>query len=88
MTYKEAKEALEYLISGDCTDNQMDYVEEIQLAISCIDAQIPKKPIGRYTSYKCPVCGRRVKSGKGSSSRVADHFCQRCGQVLDWSDDE
>lgn len=33
MTRREAIEALEYLISGECTDTQMDYVAEIQMAI-------------------------------------------------------
>ena len=56
--------------------------------VSALEKQIPKKPIGRHTSYKCPVCDRRVRSGKGSSSRGVDHFCQRCGQALDWSDTE
>lgn len=34
MTRREAIEALEYLISGECTDTQMDYVDEIQMAIT------------------------------------------------------
>ena len=34
MTRREAIEALEYLISGECADTQMDYVAEIQMAIN------------------------------------------------------
>ena len=34
MTRREAIEALEYLISGECTDTQMDYVDEIEFAIA------------------------------------------------------
>ena len=34
MTRREAIESLEYLISGECTDTQMDYVDEIQMAIT------------------------------------------------------
>lgn len=49
-----------------------------------VDKATPKKPIGRHTDYKCPVCGRRVRSGLGSSSRQRDYVCQRCFQVLDW----
>ena len=56
--------------------------------VSALSKQIPTKPIGRHTSYKCPICDRRVRSGKGSSSFGVDHFCQRCGQALDWSDTE
>lgn len=53
-----------------------------------VDRATPKRPVtkGGYTDFKCPVCGRRVRSGKGSSSRQKDNVCQRCFQVLDWSD--
>lgn len=34
MTRREAIEALKYLISGECTDTQMDYVDEIEFAIA------------------------------------------------------
>lgn len=34
MTRREAIGALEYLISGECTDTQMDYVDEIRMAIN------------------------------------------------------
>lgn len=48
------------------------------------EKNVAKKPIGEYTQCKCSVCGRRVRSGRGSSSFVRDNFCQRCGQKLDW----
>lgn len=59
----------------------------LEMAIADMEKQIPKKPIGTYTDYKCSVCGRRVRSGKGSSSRQRDNFCQRCGQALDWGEE-
>ena len=86
MTPKEAFDSLRYEIDeeGHCS-----YIEdEIHIAMKALEKQIPIKPIGRHTSYKCPVCDRRVRSGKGSSSRGVDYFCQRCGQALDWSDNE
>jgi len=46
----------------------------------------PRKVLGSHTQCCCPTCGRRVRSGNGSSSRVRDKRCQDCGQVLDWSD--
>ena len=58
-----------------CLDEHRDAIEK----------QIPKKPIGTYTDFKCSVCGRRVRSGKGSSSKQRDNFCQKCGQKLDWT---
>ena len=72
-------------IGYELTSDDFEWLEEAKKAL---EKRIPVKPIGRHTSYKCPVCDRRVRSGKGSSSRGVDHFCQRCGQALDWSDTE
>ena len=62
--------------------------EALDIAVKALEKQIPKNPIGKHTNYKCPICNRRVRSGKGSSSFGVDYFCQRCGQALDWSDTE
>ena len=62
--------------------------EALYMGIDALKKQMSIKPIGRHTNYKCPICDRRVRSGKGSSSFGVDHFCQRCGQKLDWSDTE
>lgn len=79
--YQKALNALrkEYLNndSKDC-----DTLQEL------VDKATPKKPIGKHTAYRCPVCGRRVRSGKGSSSFVKDNVCQKCYQVLDWSEED
>ena len=56
-----------------------------KIAIEAISKQIKMEPIGKHTNYKGPVCGRRVRSGMGSSSYgKRDYFCQKCGQKLDW----
>lgn len=34
MKIQEAIENLKYFISGDCADNQMDFIEEIEMAIN------------------------------------------------------
>lgn len=60
--------------------------EAFDKAISALEKQIPMKMPGTYTDYKCAVCGRRIRSGKGSSSIVRDNFCQRCGQAIDWKE--
>ncbi len=47
---------------------------------------IPKKPNGNhYQSMTCPTCGARIRSGQGSSSRVRDDRCRKCGQLIDWN---
>lgn len=57
-----------------------------EIAVEAMKKQIPMKMPGSYTDYRCAVCGRRIKSGKGSSSFVRDNFCQRCGQAIDWEE--
>ena len=58
MNNKEAIENLKYLISGDCCDTQMDYVDEIDMAIEALEKQIPKEPIKlkARACKRCPVC--------------------------------
>ena len=43
---------------------------------------------GRYYDNLCPLCGKRIKSGQGSSSRQRTNWCNHCGQAIDWSDGE
>ena len=79
--------------SEDITQDNIDagyylQLEHEKLVLESLEKRLPKKPIGRHTNYKCPVCDRRVRSGKGSSSFGVDYFCQRCGQALDWSDED
>ncbi|MBQ8301025.1 MAG: hypothetical protein IJX57_03590 [Clostridia bacterium] len=69
--------------SDDWTEDDIEHYKTVWEAL---EKQMPKKPVGRHTSYKCPVCDRRVRSGKGSSSFGVDHFCQRCGQALLWEE--
>lgn len=82
MTYEELIKNLQYLISEDYTDTQMDYVEEIEIAINAIDKQIPKKPNCKiYTSdTRCPICNIPLCIGS--------NYCINCGQKIDWRDAE
>lgn len=85
MTVQETIDDLEYLIGGECTDTQHDYIEQIELAVKALKKQIPKKPIldkiqnfQYIPKYTCPTCGGGF-TGKG----LAD-YCYHCGQALDW----
>lgn len=58
--------------------------EDISIAISALEKQIPQKPVRPYESnykqyWNCPSCG---------SSGMCDvhKHCWRCGQKLDWED--
>ena len=86
--FKDECETCSYGIAIKCMKELEQYralgtVEELKEAR---EKQVAKKPIGKYTDYKCSVCGRRVRSGKGSSSRQRDNFCQRCGTKIDWEE--
>lgn len=66
-------------------------VEEIGIAISALEKQIPKKPLpirdvrsGRIVSFTCPCC---FHEDLGNNEYRFKH-CEECGQALDWSDTE
>lgn len=77
---------------GNCDlamDSSEKIVEAYKLAIEALKKRIPMQMPGTYTDYKCAVCGRRIRSGKGSSSfKSRDYYCQRCGQMIDWEEDD
>ena len=60
----------------------------LNVAISALDKQIPKKPISLpdghpfyYKIHDCPFCEESVYVAEGE-------FCPSCGQALDWSDSD
>lgn len=95
MTYEEAKRILHpdttrealAVIEFKGKEKSREAVDEACLmACEALDKQIPRKPVGTYTDYRCGVCGTRVRSGKGSSSFTKDTVCRKCFTVIDWSD--
>ncbi len=89
MTYEEALHEISTMVYRNTDDFSMRISKDCYKSIvSALKKQVQQKPIGKHTNYKCPICDRRVRSGKGSSSFGVDYFCQRCGQALDWSDTE
>ena len=57
-------------------------VEEIGIAISALEKQIPKK----VTKSVCPSCHRIFLFKHGETRK--GNYCDNCGQALDWSDAE
>lgn len=83
MTDKEMIERLKD-ISAVCKVKEcVAYKQAVDRVISMLT---PKPIVGRHTQCTCPVCGRRIRSGNGSSSNVRDKRCQDCGQVIDWTE--
>ena len=89
MTNEEAiidiRENIQHIVGGKSLD----------IAISAIKKQMPKKPTGIYDENEsekgkglyeealigsCPVCHQEVQLGM--------KYCMNCGQALDWSDIE
>lgn len=103
MTEKEAtiKKAIQHYRYGVTHDIFSDPVTTYaKLAIQALGKQIPKKPIfvdtrfrhhGKHISdgislskcYKCPCCKMHI-------FHVWDdeEYCDRCGQKLDWKEEE
>ena len=50
--------------------------KSLDIAISAIEKQIPKKPRKTRTEIVCPTCATLI----GSSP-----YCRYCGQAIDWS---
>lgn len=88
MTYEEAKMQIQAIPEKIWDQLSEPDREAMEMAFSALEKQIPMKMPGTYTDYKCAVCGRWIRSGKGSSSFGRDNFCQRCGQAVDWTEDE
>ena len=91
MKKQEAIENLKYLISGDCSYQQTDFIEEIEIAIDALEKQMPKKPIpkGKY-HFSCPLCKNELGIAREDISvydMTPPNFCENCGQALDWSDE-
>lgn len=84
----DIEKAIEYLKEPTGKPLEVHY-KAINLAISSLEKQIPKKPRAKhyederepaYIKYKCP-------NGCGSRYRLLDNvekYCMNCGQAIDW----
>lgn len=90
MTYEEVKNGLENLLceSGKAPRG---YIEHIVMAIPAVKKQIPKKPIKNNRAFFCPVCEKNVGltlEYNGTKISHFEHYCEKCGQAIDWSEEE
>lgn len=88
MTAEEAIKTIQVAIAEVEWNYPLDYSIAFGTAIEALEKQIPKKPVvvgeeyifERYEwekDYECPSCG---------NPHADDLFCSRCGQKLDWSE--
>ena len=88
MTIQQARDNFALNLAENAYLN-MCTTEEMKIAISALEKQIPKKPIdNRYPWAICPNCG-----GSVNLKNIQEHIhneeashCEHCGQALDWSD--
>lgn len=87
MTYKQVRDNFVQDLAENAYLN-MCTTEEMELAISALEKQIPKKPIIRglnlckeisSISFVCPSCKQHIGRQR---------YCCYCGQALDWSETE
>lgn len=108
MTNEEAIRLIRNLLTmcefTDAYDEPIDsdaYYEAVDMAISVLEKQIPKKPVMTQTNFyqtlwwlDCPSCGNYVgmwnsKLGRGDMYNNSNRkICPYCGQVIDWEKDE
>ena len=70
--------------------------EALYMAIIALEKQMPKKPIEIINDNECQIGARIIPKGTvAQKCPVCDSFtsrscnyCQKCGQALDWSDNE
>ena len=77
--------------SNDCKFTEDDYKAN-KMAIQALEKQIPKKPVNYDKHYyKCPCCNEDLEIDNDMLfvyDEEPPKFCIKCGQKLDWSDEE
>ncbi len=84
MTYKNAITVLSMIETNG-------YIPTLakEKSIEALEKQMPKKVLLERNIYLCPNCGANAETDCGDD--MLDyrlHFCDNCGQKLDWSDYE
>lgn len=83
------KEAIEYL-NNPIGKSIEGHIEAVEMATHALQKQTAKKPEHVYSIQffgptktsvgRCAVCGFYVNS--------CDNFCSKCGNAIDWTEDE
>lgn len=84
-----AQEALEIIRYEVDEEGHCGYIEnELQVAMTALDKQIPKKPQKSESGmfYICPTCSKFINRREKSHGNIDIPHCKWCGQALEWSD--
>ena len=64
----------------------------LDMAISALEKQVPKKPSCPIDTWVCPDCGRDVEYQAKMGDNILFHgqydFCPNCGRPIDWTEGE
>ena len=93
MTYEKALQILLMYCTEECGKIdacRCENKECVEAAvIKALKKQIPKKPLHMHKNYYCPIC---KEDGwmlwDDAIPNDMDKYCGKCGQAIDWSDDE
>ena len=87
MTYEETIERIKCILKN----NSFTRADKnaLKLAIEALEKQASKKPLHMHKNYYCPVCREDGwMLWDDAIPNDMDSFCGKCGQAIDWSDDE
>ena len=86
MTREEAIKNITTYLYAEFENVPKKVIEALEMAIADMEKQIYKKPnkheediLGEY--YSCPNCS------ENEINELYDKYCFRCGQALDWSEE-
>lgn len=94
MTYEEAFDVLVFKIHIIDAEHTETFERDVECLKKCAEAlkkQIPKKPKVKTTfnsgfqTHECPNCGNEFGFCRGIKY---SKYCPKCGQRLDWGDEE
>ena len=91
MTHEEAIKNINALnaVCGQKDLYDAEFENALALAIEALEKQIPKKPLHMHKNYYCPICkDDGWMLWDDAVPNDMDSFCGKCGQAIDWSDDE
>ena len=91
MTHEEAIKNINALnaVCGQKDLYDAEFESALSLAIEALEKQIPKKPLHMHKNYYCPICKEdRWMLWDDAIPNDMDKYCGKCGQAIDWSDDE
>ena len=78
-------EALQYMISGNCTETQFDYTDDIEAAIAMLKEQETMLQCIKKKCCICPHCANCDVDDNGLLKEQETKYpvCEKCGKKID-----